>query len=41
MALRSRPLQPAQQSPLELIHRFTGGLFRNPGGGRERDEDQI
>lgn len=30
-ALRHRPLQPAQQSPLELVHRVTGGLFRDPG----------
>jgi hypothetical protein len=41
MALRSRPLQPAQQSPVELLHRFTGGLFRNPAARREPDKDQV
>ena len=28
--LRRRRLQPAEQSPLELFHRLTAGLLRNP-----------
>lgn len=36
--LRTRPPKPAEQSPLELFHRATAGLFRNPGPLVEADE---
>ena len=38
-ALRRRPLQPAQESPLELVHRMTGGLFRDPGNAEKPSLD--
>ncbi len=40
-ALRHRPLQPAQESPLELVHRVTGGLFRDPGNTENQRPDDI
>ena len=40
-ALRHRPLQPAQNSPLELLHRVTGDLFRNPDPEMESNLDEF
>ena len=38
--LSKRPLKPAEQSPLEIVHRLTAGLFRDTGATVEPSLDQ-
>ena len=41
VALRRRPIKPAQESPVEFFHRLTAGLLRDPGTKVEADVDEF